>query len=178
MGHSVDSIDHKHDLGLLLEFAVPERIFPTINVVQATLKAVFPELSEPGVTCVVVRIEVCEVRCEFRDRIGRQLNGESSIRYILTPSHHTLLRPPAIAGHPDEGDVHALRCNQELSCVFTSGEEDYYFSVGLLQQRSDYSIVTEAVHGTTDLGGRSDADLQGSGLLLKGVDTRLAVIAL
>ncbi len=114
----------------------------------------------------------------IQDWIGRELNGKSSIRYILTPPHHTLLRPPTIAGHPDEGRVHALRCNQELSCVFTSGEEDYYFSVGFLQQRSDYSIVTVEVHGATDLGGRSDADLQGPGLLLKGVDARLAVITL
>ncbi len=117
MGHSKDSIHHKHDLGLLLEFAIPERKLPTINVMQAALKVIFPELSEPGVTCVVVGIEVCEVCCEFRDWIGCELNGKSSIRYILTPPHHTLLRPPTIAGHPDEGHVHALRCNQELSCL-------------------------------------------------------------
>lgn len=152
VGHCVHSVHHEHDLGLLLEFAISERMLPAANVVQTALKAIFPEFSEPRVPRVVVWIEVRKVRGKVWDGVGSQLNSKSSICHALASSHHTLLRSPSIAGHPDKRDVHALRSDQEFPGVFASSEEDHYFSIGLLQQRSDDPIITEAVHGAADLG--------------------------
>ena len=94
------------------------------------------------------------------------------------PPHHALLRPPAIAGHPDEGHVHTGGRHQKLSGVLAAGEQEHHFGVGLLQQGTDHRLVAPTVHGPADLGRRGDADLPGAGLLLEGVNARLAVVAL
>lgn len=147
------------------------------GVLQAAVKAPLPELFEPRVPGVGVRIQFGKVVFELSDGVGRQLDGEGAVRRFLASPHHALLRPPPVACHPGEGDVHARGGHQQLAGVFAAGEQDHHPGVGLLLQGADDIVVALAVHGATHLGGGGDADLTWAGFLLEGVDASLAVVA-
>lgn len=176
VGHGVHRVYHKHYFGLLLKRSVPQAALTAARFLQATAKAVLPELFEPRVPGVGVRVQFGKVIFELTDRVGCQLDGERAVRRCLASSHHALLCPPPIAGHPGEGDIHARRGHQQLTRVLTAGEQDHHPGIGLLLQGADDVVVALAVHGSTHLGRGGDADLARAGFLLEGVDASLAVV--
>ncbi|TNN84405.1 hypothetical protein EYF80_005398 [Liparis tanakae] len=118
---------------------------------RAAAKAVLPELFEPRVPCVGVRVQLGEVVFKLSNGVGGQLDGESPVCCRLAAPHHTLLCSPSVAGHPDEAGVHASGRHQKLAGVFTASKQDDHLGVGLLLQSADHIIIALAVHAIPDI---------------------------
>lgn len=184
VGHGINSIHDKHDLGfLLIVAAVDGQVLvasaPVVPLVlEAALELLLPEVPEPGVAVVVVGIEALEVAVELAHPLRGQLQGDGTKGHVLAALDDALLRTPAIAGHPGEGGVGAAGGCDELSRVIPAHEEDHYTRIGLLQQLSDHTVIGLADIGAAHLLCGGDADVAQAGLLLEGLDPGLPVVAL
>lgn len=184
VGHGIHRVHYKHDLGfLLIVVAVDSQVLvasaPVVPLVlEAALEFLLPEVLEPGVAVVVVRVEALEVAVKLADRLRGQLQGDGAVGHVLAALDDALLRAPAVAGHPGEGGVGAAGCSDELARVVTAHEEDHDSRVGLLQQLTDHAVIGLADVGATYLLGCGDADVALAGFLLEGLDSCLPIVAL
>lgn len=184
MGHGINSIHYKHDLGFLLVVAavygqVLVTSAPVVPLVlEAALEFLLPELPEPGVAVVVVGIEALEVAVELAHSLRSQLQGDGTIGYVLAALDDALLSTPAIAGHPGEGGVGAAGGCDKLSRVIPTHEEDHHTRIGLLQQLADHAVIGLPDVGAAHLLCSGDADVAQAGFLLEGLDPGLPVVAL
>lgn len=184
MSHGVHSVHHKHDLGFLLVVAVIDGQVliahaPVVPLVlEAALELLLPEVPEPGVPVVVVRVEALEVAVELADGVRGQLQSDGAIGHVLAALDDALLCSPAVAGHPGERGIGAAGGSDEFTRVIAAHEEHDDACIGLLQQLADHAVVGLADVGATHLLCCGNADVALAGFLLEGLDPCLPVVTL
>lgn len=184
MGHGIHSIYHKHDLRLLFVVAAVNSqvlvasVPVVVLVLEAALELLLPEVTEPGVAVVGVRVEALEIVVELADTLRGELQGDGAIGHMLAALDDALLGAPAVAGHPSEGGIGTTGSSNELPGVITPHEEDHHASIGLLQQLPDHTVVGFADVGAAHLLRGGDADVAQAGFLLEGLDPCLPVVPL